>query len=54
MDVPEMEGRRRTRSAARGVPATPPPPAKKEKKEKTPKESSAKGKGMFFIHLIFK
>lgn len=38
--VPEMEGRRRTRSSARGVPATPPPPAKKEKK--TP----VKGKGI--------
>lgn len=38
---PEVEGRRRTRSAAKGVPATPPPPAKKERK------SSSTGKCKF-------
>lgn len=43
--VPEVEGRRRTRSSARGVPATPPPPAKKEKK--TP----VKGKGYFYKYI---
>jgi archaellum component FlaD/FlaE len=35
-----VEGRRITRSAAKGVTATPPPPAKKERKS-----SSAKGRG---------
>ena len=37
----EDQGRRRTRSAAKGVPATPPPPTKKEKKS-TPEPAGKK------------
>ena len=43
-DGEEDQGRRRTRSAARGVPATPPPATKKEKKA-TP--SSGAGRNIY-------
>ncbi|CAG9825588.1 unnamed protein product [Phaedon cochleariae] len=43
--VPEVEGRRRTRSAAKGVPATPPPPPKKEKKSNAGKSRGRPKKG---------